>query len=130
MPLITGLTVENFRCFPKLSVKGLTRVNLIVGANNSGKTALLEALEWHASGGSPVRLWEGLERRGARIEIEGDEGERTYDAAELFYERKLDADSPEALGRFQVQLGLAHRPLEAEQQPVVEVRRVVDAVLV
>jgi predicted ATPase len=40
MHAITSIEVENFRCFKKLSVDGLTQVNLIVGANNAGKTAL------------------------------------------------------------------------------------------
>jgi hypothetical protein len=43
--VITSLEIENFRCFKKLRLEGLSRVNLIVGANNSGKTVLLEAIE-------------------------------------------------------------------------------------
>jgi hypothetical protein len=35
--------IENFRCFRRLRMKDLARVNLIVGKNNVGKTALLEA---------------------------------------------------------------------------------------
>jgi len=45
MAAITSVDVENFRCFKKLRVEGLAAVNLIVGANNSGKTVLLEAIE-------------------------------------------------------------------------------------
>jgi hypothetical protein len=36
--------VSNFRCFRKLNLAQLERVNLIAGVNNVGKTALLEAL--------------------------------------------------------------------------------------
>lgn len=43
--MITSVEIENFRCFKRLRVEGLARVNLIVGANNSGKTVLLEAIE-------------------------------------------------------------------------------------
>jgi len=39
-----SFTAKNFRCFRKLTIDGLARVNLIVGKNNVGKTALLEAL--------------------------------------------------------------------------------------
>lgn len=87
MTPIQDLEIENFRCFKKLSVKGLTRVNLFVGANDSGKSALLEAIEWFASGASPRRLWDGLNRRGARLDevIEGEE--RVWDAASLFFGR-------------------------------------------
>lgn len=69
MPLITGLEIENFRCFQRLTVDGLTRVNLIVGANNSGKTALLEAVEWVVDEGEPERLKEFLKRRGEYVAI-------------------------------------------------------------
>ncbi len=41
---ITEITIENFRGFGHLELKGLQAVNLIVGQNNVGKTTLLEAL--------------------------------------------------------------------------------------
>jgi hypothetical protein len=40
----TSFEITNFRCFEHLKVTDLARVNLIAGRNNSGKTALLEAL--------------------------------------------------------------------------------------
>jgi hypothetical protein len=42
--MLTRLEIENFRCFRALKVEPLKRINLICGKNNSGKTALLEAL--------------------------------------------------------------------------------------
>ena len=39
-----SVRIQNFRCFEDLTVDGLTRVNLIVGENNVGKTALLEGV--------------------------------------------------------------------------------------
>ena len=36
--------VKNFRCFKDLQINDLGRVNLIAGKNNTGKTALLEAI--------------------------------------------------------------------------------------
>jgi hypothetical protein len=41
--MIGSIKVENFRGIEKLEVNGLGRVNLIIGKNNSGKTALMEA---------------------------------------------------------------------------------------
>ena len=38
------IRIQNFRCFKDLTVSGFKGVNLIGGKNNSGKTALLEAL--------------------------------------------------------------------------------------
>jgi hypothetical protein len=42
--MIPSFRVQNYKCFEDLSFDGLGRVNLIAGANNVGKTALLEAL--------------------------------------------------------------------------------------
>ncbi|MEB3189475.1 MAG: AAA family ATPase [Snowella sp.] len=42
--LIRDLTIKGYRCFEDFSMDGLTRVNLLVGNNNSGKTSFLEAI--------------------------------------------------------------------------------------
>ena len=42
--MIERLEIENFRGLDKLTVDGLARVNVFVGANNVGKTSLLEAI--------------------------------------------------------------------------------------
>lgn len=42
--MITSFEIKKFRLFDHLKVDRLSRVNLIVGKNNSGKSALLEAL--------------------------------------------------------------------------------------
>jgi len=42
--LLNFLEIENFRCFERLTVEKLGRVNLFVGKNSVGKTAVLEAL--------------------------------------------------------------------------------------
>ncbi len=42
--LIRDLTIQGYRCFEDFSMDGLTRVNLLVGNNNSGKTSFLEAV--------------------------------------------------------------------------------------
>src|SRR5260370_23628112 len=41
--------IQNFRCFAGLHLKQLERVNLIAGKNNTGKTALVEAIHLHAN---------------------------------------------------------------------------------
>lgn len=40
--------VKNFRCFNDLQINDLGRVNLIAGKNNTGKTALMEAMYLHS----------------------------------------------------------------------------------
>ena len=63
--MYTSFTIENFRLFDWLTVEPLSRVNLIAGQNNVGKTALLEALWLHAGQNNPelaqrLNLWRGL----------------------------------------------------------------------
>jgi energy-coupling factor transporter ATP-binding protein EcfA2 len=42
--MIRSIEIRNFRCFEHLRLDDLARINLLVGDNASGKTALLEAL--------------------------------------------------------------------------------------
>jgi len=42
--MYTSLHIKGFRCFRDLKIDKLARINLIGGKNNTGKTALLEAL--------------------------------------------------------------------------------------
>ena len=43
--MLDSLFVRNFRLFKKLEIEQLSRVNLIVGKNNSGKSCFLEAIK-------------------------------------------------------------------------------------
>jgi ABC-type branched-subunit amino acid transport system ATPase component len=54
--MIKSLKVENFRCFRAIEATGLQRINVVVGKNATGKTALLEAVRL-AVGGTPTVLW-------------------------------------------------------------------------
>jgi ABC-type branched-subunit amino acid transport system ATPase component len=42
--MINSLQVQNFRCFQNLELKDLGNVNIVVGKNGAGKTALLESI--------------------------------------------------------------------------------------
>lgn len=42
--MLQEIEISNFRCFDSLKVSNFSRINLISGKNNSGKTALLEAI--------------------------------------------------------------------------------------
>jgi len=50
--MLTSFTAQNFRQFTKLEIPQLNRVNLFVGRNNAGKSALLEAIEVYVSNAS------------------------------------------------------------------------------
>lgn len=62
---LPNLVIDNFRLFEHLEIERLGRLNLITGANGSGKTCLLEAVElwaargwfWTAVQQSRRRLW-------------------------------------------------------------------------
>lgn len=48
--MYSSLSIAGFRCFAKLEVSGLRRINLLTGHNNVGKTSVLEALFLLAGG--------------------------------------------------------------------------------
>ena len=48
--------VNNYKGLKDLELRGLSRVNLIVGRNNVGKSSLLEVLSLYYSGGSVNEL--------------------------------------------------------------------------
>ncbi len=60
--LLDSLEIKGYRCFEHLTIEKLGRVNLIVGKNNVGKTALLEALLLLVTRGSIADVI--LQRRG------------------------------------------------------------------
>jgi hypothetical protein len=43
-PMIREIEIKNFKCFDHLKIENCRRINVIVGDNGSGKTALLEAI--------------------------------------------------------------------------------------
>lgn len=62
--MLTSLHLKYFRLFEQLNIEALSRVNLIAGMNNSGKTALLEALRIWASDGDNTVINAALKDRG------------------------------------------------------------------
>lgn len=65
--MYTSFGVKNFRCFRDLQLNDLGRVNLIAGRNNSGKTALLEAIYLHTKPLSPQVLFDLQQTRGLDV---------------------------------------------------------------
>lgn len=68
--MYSSISIEGFRCFPRFELHGLSRINLLVGANNSGKTALLEAIALLKAKGHPDPLIEAALRRGEVVHAE------------------------------------------------------------
>ncbi len=63
--MLDHLHIENYRLFKSLQLDGLKRVNLITGKNNTGKTAILEAIRILESDGENDVLNHILTKRDA-----------------------------------------------------------------
>src|SRR5208337_1005849 len=72
--MFQNVVVKNFRCFTGLVLRPLGRINLIAGKNNTGKTALLEAIHLHnnpADWQLPLRInrYRGIDPEKAALEL-------------------------------------------------------------
>lgn len=116
----TAIEISDFRCFKQFKAEGFERINLLVGKNNSGKTALLEALEIGLSGGHPARVALQLIRREefygltSPVEQFALEDEQLLDVRQLFYGRKLitgaDLRISVSSGTERIGLGMTYAP--------------------
>ena len=81
--MLETLAIRGFRGFESYRLTNLTRVNLLVGKNNCGKTSVLEAIELLISGGHPsVFLRSNARRRGAGL------GEVSSEVSHMFFGHK------------------------------------------
>jgi hypothetical protein len=71
--MFRSFNVKNFRCFRALTLEPLERINLIAGKNNTGKTALLEAIHLHSYPRDCELPFLVNERRGTESEKKWDE---------------------------------------------------------
>jgi len=76
--LLSSFYVENFRIFDRLEIKRLSRVNLWVGRNNVGKSALLEAIYIYVSGADTEIFSELMQSRQEYWEPKGQEGNKKF----------------------------------------------------
>lgn len=94
--MLTRVDIKNYRGFSSFSMDGLATVNLIVGKNNSGKTALLEAIHFLASGGNPMVLTGVANRRNEFIvgeDYEGPGPDSLIDISHFFHGHEISAGS-------------------------------------
>lgn len=93
--VLEQLTITNYRGFESFELGNLTPVNLIVGKNNSGKTALLEAIHFLASGGNPMVLTGVANRRNEYTvgeDYDGPGPESLIDISHFFHGHEVSAD--------------------------------------
>ncbi len=95
MDMLTSLEITNYRGFKSYRLEGLSQVNLLVGKNNSGKTALAEAIHLVTSGGDPVVLSDAAQRRGEMTVYEdtGRVPRVSADLTHFFHGHSLSPDS-------------------------------------
>jgi len=105
--MFTNLTMENFRTHPRVRLEGLSRVNLLSGRNNSGKTAALEAIFFLALPSNPrevlVRLNE-LRGFGAGTDFEEVWGSLFYN---WDYRKDIAIEADEDPKRLETELSFA-----------------------
>ncbi|WP_426756478.1 AAA family ATPase [Myxococcus sp. Y35] len=98
MALFTSLGLKNYRGFRNLSVPDLTRINLFVGTNNSGKTSFLEAVELLAASPNLMAISRSANRRGEYILQQGEErSSPEVDISHLFHGHTFTEGSAFAL---------------------------------
>jgi len=89
--MTTALTFEKFRGFPDLTVSPVKRVNLIAGANNTGKTGILEGLYllWLGDSAQATKL-PSLFRSSVARQAAGSDDFPTFWQA-LFYDKQTSS---------------------------------------
>lgn len=107
--MLKNVEIRNFRCFQKAVLARLSRYNIIVGDNSSGKTALLEALFLMSSSNPEVSLrnniWRGVSN--SKAEFTAQHFKSLW--KDMFY--SLDEDARISIAG-QEQVGRNYRKLE------------------
>lgn len=103
--MLKYLEISDYRGFKSYRMDGLTNVNLLVGKNNSGKTALLEAAHLLTSTGSTDSLVDTAIRRGELGIRQTDN--RSIDITHFFNGHIATLDSS-----FRIAGGNGHHPIK------------------
>lgn len=90
--MLSRVEIENYRGFTSYRMDGLAQVNLLVGKNNSGKTALAEAIHLVTAGGDPAVLAEAAHRRGETT-VSDDTSRQFSDLTHFFHGHQIEAGS-------------------------------------
>ena len=67
--MLRNLKLEKYRSFDEYELSNLSRVNLLVGKNDCGKTSILEAIHFLVSRGDPEVLARCAELRGEGTDV-------------------------------------------------------------
>ncbi len=89
--MLRTVKIENFRGFRSFELQNLGRLNLLVGKNNSGKTSILEAIQFLCSRNNPKPLLNAMKNRGEYFL--SDDIKAVRDIRHLFYNREIEPGS-------------------------------------
>ena len=98
VPALSAVRFENYRGFTDFKLVGIKRVNLIVGRNSCGKTALMEGIQFLASGGDPRVLHAAAMRRGEVVTSPADNPGGSTRLGTFFAGRTVSSDSRLTIG--------------------------------
>jgi AAA15 family ATPase/GTPase len=89
--MIASFNAENFRCFKKIILKDLRKINIIVGSNASGKTVVLEAIRL-AAGGTPQVMISLNQARGVRFMMPANPRLEAFESiwSNMFFNQEID----------------------------------------
>ena len=91
--MLSKLKLEGYRGFDAYELADLSRVNLLVGPNNCGKTSILEAVHFLVSRGDPSVLTRSASRRGEVNDAGAEPGPRRGmrpDVSHVFFGHRLE----------------------------------------
>lgn len=106
--MLERLHIRNYRVFNDLEINRLSRINLIAGKNNSGKTSLLEAIFLLAGTGNAQMA---LYSRGVGLDLDSETGETLWKPmfSELDTSRPIEVMGHQtSLGPLSLKIALEH----------------------
>ncbi|NDV57618.1 ATP/GTP-binding protein [Bacteroides sp. 519] len=100
--MFPSLYIKNYRNLKELTINSLSRINLIAGKNNTGKSSVLEAISLYANGENINSLFQILENRGEYTPYILLESENAQDInlsalASLFTDRKYSNEDEDRI---------------------------------
>ncbi|MGD1952606.1 MAG: ATP/GTP-binding protein [Leptolyngbyaceae cyanobacterium] len=90
--MLKTVKIKNFRSFRQFELHDLGRINLLVGANNSGKTSVLEAIHLLRAQGNPRAFIDLMKSRGEYMSGES-KSNREWNIRHLFHGHSFDVGS-------------------------------------
>ncbi len=76
--MLNSLYIRNYRCLKDFKINRLSRINLLTGKNNTGKSSILEAIAIYASNAGSKVINKILEEHNENFFIKGEKSEENF----------------------------------------------------